>query len=197
MEAANVQPASLDLRLGETAYRIQCSFLPGGQEVLRGKSEDVLVDTIDIDNEGVVLEPLRPYLIPLKERLDLPSHIRARANPKSSTGRLDVFARVITDGSYQFDDIDAGYQGGLFLEVVPLSFPIRVRTDLSLNQLRLSVGRTTLTDEEIREAHERSPILFTKHGVQSPLTGCPIERPLPEFGNPVCTKNGPCPGGLT
>ncbi len=177
MEAANVQPASLDLRLGETAYRIQCSFLPGGQEVLR-KVKDVLVDTIDIDNEGVVLEPLRPYLIPLKERLDLPSHIRARANPKSSTGRLDVFTRVITDGSYQFDDIDAGYQGGLFLEVVPLSFPIRVRTDLSLNQLRLSVGRTTLTDEEIREAHERSPILFTKHGVPVPADRLPLSNGL-------------------
>jgi dCTP deaminase len=162
-EPENIQPASLDLRLGKVAYRIQCSFLPGNQPVER-KVKEVLVDTIDIANEGVVLDTLRPYLIPLKERLDLPANVRGRANPKSSTGRLDVFTRVITDNSYQFDDIEAGYEGGLYLEVVPLSFPIRVREDLCLNQLRLIVGRATLADEEIRAAHSQSPILFTKHG---------------------------------
>lgn len=173
----NIQPASVDLRLGEVAYRIQCSFLPGGQQVER-KVKDVLVDTIDIGNEGVVLDTLRPYLIPLKERLDLPPNVRGRANPKSSTGRLDVFTRVITDGSYQFDDIRAGYEGGLYLEVVPLSFPIRVREDLCLNQLRLSVGRTTLTDDEIRGAHRQSPILFTKYGDEIPEDQLPLSNGL-------------------
>jgi dCTP deaminase len=85
---------------------------------------------------------------------------RARANPKSSTGRVDVFTRVITDGSYLFDDVADGYKGPLYLEVVPLSFAVRVREDLSLNQLRLSVGKTGLSDEEVRREHEKRPILF-------------------------------------
>jgi dCTP deaminase len=107
----------------------------------------------------VVLEPGRPYLIPLKERLFLPPSIRAKANPKSSTGRLDVFTRVITDGSYRFDEISAGYHGRLYLEVVPLSFPIRVREDLTLNQLRLSVGRSAVSDDEVRSIHASAPLL--------------------------------------
>jgi dCTP deaminase len=96
----------------------------------------------------------------LKERLRLPEGIRAKANPKSSTGRIDVFTRVITDGSYRFDEIEDGYEGRLYLEVVPLSFPIRLRVDLTLNQVRLSAGRTTLTDDEIRQHHATSPLLF-------------------------------------
>lgn len=159
----NIQPASLDLRLGDVAYRLQCSFLPGAHTVER-KRKDFTVDEIRLDGEGVVLETLRPYLVPLKERLKLPEHIRGRANPKSSTGRVDVFTRVITDYSSRFDEIEPGYEGRLYLEIVPLSFPIRVREDLCLNQLRLMVGRTTLTDEEIRDAHEQTAILFSANG---------------------------------
>jgi dCTP deaminase len=155
----NVQPASLDLRLGEVAYRIRCSFLPGSDTVER-RVKDFIVDEIDLHREGAVLETNRPYLIPLKERLALPPGVRGKANPKSSTGRADVFTRVITDGSSRFDEIADGYHGGLYLEVVPLSFPIRVREDLSLNQLRLSVGRAQLSDAEIRARHEIEPILF-------------------------------------
>jgi dCTP deaminase len=155
----NVQPASLDLRLAETAYRIRCSFLPGNDTVEQ-RVKDFIVDEIDLHREGAVLETNRPYLIPLKERLALPPGVRGKANPKSSTGRADVFTRVITDNSARFDEIAPGYQGGLYLEVVPLSFPIRVREDLSLNQLRLSVGRAELTDAEVRAHHEAEPILF-------------------------------------
>jgi dCTP deaminase len=155
----NVQPASLDLRLGETAYRIRCSFLPAKETVER-RLKDFVIDVIDLHREGAVLETNRPYLIPLKERLALPPNIRGKANPKSSTGRADVFTRVITDNSSRFDEIAAGYHGGLYLEVVPLSFPIRVREDLSLNQLRLAVGRAELTDRELLEHHESEPILF-------------------------------------
>jgi dCTP deaminase len=158
--AANIQPASLDLRLGETAYRIRCSFLPAHQSVER-RVKDFVIDELDLHGDGAVLETNRPYLIPLKERLSLPPHVRGKANPKSSTGRADVFTRIITDGSYRFDEVAAGYEGGLYLEVVPLSFPIRVREDLSLNQLRLSVGRAALTDEEVRDFHAGQPILFS------------------------------------
>lgn len=156
----NVQPASLDLRLGEVAYRIRCSFLPGRSAVER-RVKDYIVDELDLRREGAVLETNRPYLIPLKERLSLPAEIRAKANPKSSTGRADVFTRVITDESSRFDEIAAGYSGGLYLEVVPLSFPVRVREDLSLNQLRLSAGTAGLTDDEIRDSHRDQPILFS------------------------------------
>ena len=161
----NVQPASLDLRLGEVAYRIRCSFLPDRQTVER-RVKDLVIDELNLHGEGVVLETNRPYLIPLKERLALPPGVRGKANPKSSTGRADVFTRVITDGSYRFDEIADGYEGGLYLEVVPLSFPIRVREDLSLNQLRLSVGRSGMDDDELRAFHAGQPVLF--------LDGAPV-----------------------
>jgi dCTP deaminase len=158
--SGNIQPASVDLRLGEVAYRIRCSFLPASQTVDR-RMKDFIIDELNLHGEGVVLETNRPYLIPLRERLVLPPNIRGKANPKSSTGRADVFTRVITDGSNRFDEIAAGYEGGLYLEVVPLSFPVRVREGLSLNQLRLSVGRTELGDDELREFHASQPILFS------------------------------------
>jgi dCTP deaminase len=128
----------------------------------------LIIDELDLRREGAVLESSRPYLIPLKERLALPSDIRGKANPKSSTGRADVFTRVITDGSYRFDEIAPGYRGQLYLEVVPLSFPVRVRENLSLNQLRLSTGPTSLSDEDVRQFHAAEPILFSEGRAVSP-----------------------------
>ena len=160
----NIQPASLDLRLGEVAYRIRCSFLPGKNTVDR-RVKDYIIDELDLRREGAVLETNLPYLIPIKEQLALPPDMRAKANPKSSTGRADVFTRVITDESSRFDEVAAGYTGQLFLEVVPLSFPIRVRENLSLNQLRLAVGTTTLTDAELRQVHAEQPLLFEEGSV--------------------------------
>jgi dCTP deaminase len=155
----NVQPASLDLRLGERAVRIRSSFLPG-KDTVEAKLKDLTLDEIDLRGEGAMLETGRPYLIELKERLDLPEGLRGKANPKSSTGRVDVFTRVISDRSERFDEVAYGYSGALYLEVVPLSFPIRVGEDLTLNQLRLSVGRPGLTDAEIRASHEAEPLIF-------------------------------------
>jgi dCTP deaminase len=167
-----LQPASLDLRLGERAFRIRSSFLPGGDTVER-KVKPVIMEELNLHRESVLLEANLPYLVELKERLDLPNGVRARANPKSSTGRADVFTRVITDKSYQFDEIADGYSGPLFLEVVPLSFGIRVREDLSLNQLRLSLGRADLADEQIREEHRIRPILF-RNGEPVPSEKLPL-----------------------
>ncbi|MDA8267702.1 MAG: 2'-deoxycytidine 5'-triphosphate deaminase [Actinomycetota bacterium] len=154
----NVQPASLDLRLGERATRLRCSFLPG-DDAVADKLAYYALDELDLRGRGAVLETGRPYLVELKERLDLPSHMHGKANPKSSTGRVDVFTRVITDGGRRFDEVAAGYQGGLYLEIVPLSFPVRVREDLTLNQLRLAIGRPRLTDDEIHQAHAAQPLL--------------------------------------
>ncbi len=155
----SVQPASLDLRLGESAFRIRCSFLPG-TDTVEHKVADYVFDEIDLRRDGAVLETNRPYLIPLAERVHLPPHIRGKANPKSSTGRVDVFTRVITDHGHRFDEIAAGYQGRLYLEVVPLSFPILVKQHLSLNQLRLMVGHASLSDDELAARHHDDPILF-------------------------------------
>jgi dCTP deaminase len=163
----NVQPASLDLRLGERALRIRCSFLPGTDSVER-KLKDYILDEIDLRGDGAMLESRRPYLIELKERLDLPAGLRGKANPKSSTGRIDVFTRVITDYSDRFDEVASGYSGPMYLEVVPLSFAVRVKEDLTLNQLRLSMGRPRLHDDEVREAHLSEPILF-REGAPVPV----------------------------
>src|SRR5438132_1741817 len=150
--ASSIQPASVDLRLGEVAYRIRCSFLPDTRPV-EVKLKEFVVDELDLRRDGAVLETNRPYLIPLLEELQLPPDVRGRANPKSSTGRLDVFTRVITDQSFRFDEIRPGYRGRLFLEIVPLSFTVKVKQGLALNQLRLSVGRAALTDDEIHALH--------------------------------------------
>lgn len=163
----NIQPASLDLRLGTVAYRLRCSFLPDNEPVeqalLRYKRE-----RINLRQTGMILEQGRPYLIPLVERLELPDWVRAKANPKSSTGRLDIFTRVISDSSFMFDEVRPGYHGRLYLEVVSRTFPIRVKPGLSLNQLRLMVGRTTLDDDEIRELHSETPLLFRNGLALSP-----------------------------
>jgi dCTP deaminase len=170
----NIQPASIDLRLGETAHRIRCSFLPG-QETVASKLAEYTLDEIDL-RRGAMLEVGHPYLVELKERLHLPEGLRGKANPKSSTGRIDVFTRVVTDHSERFDEVANGYDGALYLEVVPLSFAIRVREDLRLNQLRLAIGRPSLTDTEIREAHERRPLLYRG------------EKPVP--GDELTLSNG-------
>jgi dCTP deaminase len=156
---ASIQPASIDLRLGPRAYRIRCSFLPDNRPV-EVKLKEFIVDELDLRDDGAVLETNRPYLIPLIEEVDLPPGVRGRSNPKSSTGRLDVFTRVITDQSFRFDEIRAGYRGRLYLEVVPLSFTVRVKQGLALNQLRLSIGSARLADEEIEALHLIQPLLY-------------------------------------
>jgi dCTP deaminase len=157
--SSNVQPASLDLRLGDHAYALRCSFLARDQPVER-KLEDFVVDKLDLAGEGAVLATNRPYLVQLVESLCLPPFLRAKANPKSSTGRIDVFTRVITDRSHRFDEIAPGYCGPLYVEIVPLSFSVRVRAGLALNQMRLIVGRSPVTDGQLRELQNTDPVLF-------------------------------------
>lgn len=154
-----IQPASVDLRLGEYAWALRCSFLPDLNSTVEEKVQDVQFDRIDL-RDGATLERDRPYLVPLIEELHLPIGVRGRTNPKSSTGRLDVFTRVISDRSHRFDEIAAGYEGRLYLEVVPRSFAIRVRTGLALNQLRLVVGNPRLSDAELRMVHQEFPLLY-------------------------------------
>ena len=154
-----IQPASVDLRLGDYAWALRCSFLPDVDSTVEEKIEGLAFQKIDL-RDGAVLERDRPYLVPLIEELALPDDVRAKANPKSSTGRLDVFTRVLTDRHHRFDEIRAGYRGKLYLEVVPRSFAIQVQTGLSLNQLRLSRGDVRLDDEEIRRLQAEFPLLY-------------------------------------
>ncbi|MGE0795153.1 MAG: 2'-deoxycytidine 5'-triphosphate deaminase [Acidimicrobiia bacterium] len=153
----NVQPASIDLRLGAVAYKLRCSFL-SDHETVSAKLKDYLLDEVDL-TDGAILEPERPYLIPLQERLDLPPFMRGRTNPKSSTGRVDIFTRVITDRSHGFDVVAEGYSGPLYLEVVSRSFTVRVAAGMSLNQLRLSVGSSAVDDHALRAEHEVRPLV--------------------------------------
>jgi len=156
--AEHFQPASLDLTLGKVAYRLRCSFLPGNRAV-REKLLEYQMGELDLEH-GAVLEQDRPYLIPLNERLTLPAGIRGRANPRSSTGRIDVFTRLVTDFGQHFDEVRDGYQGELFLEVVPRSFTIKVRTGLRLNQLRLSSGFARISDAELVALSSADPVAY-------------------------------------
>ncbi|HEV2998892.1 MAG TPA: 2'-deoxycytidine 5'-triphosphate deaminase [Solirubrobacteraceae bacterium] len=155
----SIQPASMDLRLGDFAWALRCSFLPDRASTVEEKIKEIAFQRIDL-RDGATLERDRPYLVPLLEELHLPEDLRARTNPKSSTGRLDVFTRVITDRNHRFDEIVPGYHGRLYLEVVPRSFAIHVKTGLPLNQIRLLSGEARLGDEELVGVHEDTPLLY-------------------------------------
>jgi dCTP deaminase len=135
-----LQPASLDLRLGETAYRLRASFLPGAGARVADRLDDQLVmHQIDL-RPGAVLETGCVYLVQVLEELALPQHIHGAANPKSSTGRIDVFTRVIIDGAQSFDYVPAGYHGPMWAEISPCTFSILVRTGTRMSQVRLRRG---------------------------------------------------------
>jgi dCTP deaminase len=138
-DADQVQPASLDLRLGDHAWRVRASFLPGAGRLVEDRLADVAMHRLDL-TKGAVLERGCVYIAPLQEALRLPAGVGARANPKSSTGRVDVFVRLLTDHGTVFDDVADGYAGPLFVEIAPQTFSILVRAGTRLNQLRLKRG---------------------------------------------------------
>jgi dCTP deaminase len=152
-----VQPASLDLRLGTIATRVRASFLPGPDFSVATKLAQLGLHQFDITN-GAVLETGCVYIVPLIEALALPADIAASANPKSSTGRLDVFTRVITDQARAFDQMPEGYRGPLFLEISPRTFPILVRTGSRLSQIRFRRGNVALDDAALMELHARETL---------------------------------------
>ncbi|MDI9409086.1 MAG: 2'-deoxycytidine 5'-triphosphate deaminase [Candidatus Pacebacteria bacterium] len=139
LEPGQIQPASIDLRLGRTAFRTRASFLPGVGRMVEQGLADLTLHQFSLD-DGAVLEKGAVYVVPLEESLAIPAGLSGVANPKSSTGRLDVFARVIVDGSERFDQIPEGYRGRVFVEISPHSFPITVRRGSKLVQLRLRSG---------------------------------------------------------
>ncbi|RCL01170.1 MAG: dCTP deaminase [Candidatus Tokpelaia sp. JSC085] len=152
LDSDQIQPASLDLRLGEKAYRVRSSFMPGYNIHVRDKLERLKLHEIDL-KEGAVLETGCVYIVPLLESLSLPDCFSALANPKSSTGRLDIFTRVITNGAHEFDKIPAGYHGPLYLEISPRTFPIIVRTGSRLSQIRFRHGTDRLNEAMLLQLH--------------------------------------------
>lgn len=158
LDADQIQPASLDLRLGAVAYRVRASFLPGGRHRMADKLERLKLHEISLA-EGAVLETGCVYIVPLIEELKLPHGISASANPKSSTGRLDIFTRVMTDGGREFDKIAETYAGPLWLEVSPRTFPIVVRTGSRLSQIRFRRGNAVLSEIELAGLHTRETLV--------------------------------------
>ena len=161
LDADQIQPASLDLRLGEKAWRVRASFLPGPAHDVSEKLDRLKLHEIDLA-DGAVLETGCVYIVPLLESLNLPAHISASANPKSSTGRLDIFTRVMTDKGREFDKIPAGYSGPLYLEVSPRTFPIVARTGSRLSQIRFRTGNALLSEGELEILHRAETLVATE-----------------------------------
>lgn len=153
-----IQPASLDLRLGGKAYRVRASFMPGPDTPVAKKLERLKLHEIDL-SEGAVLETGCVYIVPLLEGLALPPELSASANPKSSTGRLDIFTRVITDSAQEFDKVPAGYHGPLYLEVSPRTFPIVARTGSRLSQIRFRKGTAHINEAELGALHKAETLV--------------------------------------
>jgi len=157
--ADQVQPSSIDLRLGAEAYRVRASFLAHGRETVTSKLEQYRLHTVPLQ-PSAVLEKGCVYIIPLLEELALPEDISGKANPKSSTGRLDIFTRLITDEGRQFEIVPAGYRGRLYAEVVPRTFSVVVREGERLSQLRLFRGERENSDAMLRELERTEQLIF-------------------------------------
>lgn len=157
-----VQPASLDLRLGNIAYRVRASFLPGPGSSVQERINELKLHEIDL-TIGAVLERGCVYIVPLMESLALPKSVSATTNPKSSTGRLDIFTRVITDQGRAFDTVPEGYEGQLYLEVSPRTFPVLVRQGSRLSQIRFREGDTRLNVAEHQALHKEQTLVFDEN----------------------------------
>ncbi len=151
LEPGQVQPASLDLRLAEDAYRLRASFLPGKDRSVADMLQEpgIQMHRVELTGQGAVLETGCVYLVPLMESLRLPAGLAARANPKSSTGRIDVFTRLVTNRSRAFDEVPTGYSGPLYLEVSPRTFPIMVRPGDRLAQMRFKRKKPETLKEKV------------------------------------------------
>lgn len=164
IDPGQIQPASLDLRLGAVAYRVRASFLPGAQASVRARIAAMEMHQVDL-TKGAVLEKGCVYIVPLLERLALPRLISATANPKSSTGRLDIFTRLIADGAVSFDAVPSGYRGPLYAEISPRTFSIVVRQGDRLNQLRFRQGLPRLDDAALSARDRQDPLVQRMGGM--------------------------------
>jgi dCTP deaminase len=170
----HIQPASLDLRLGDMAHRVRASFLPGPNSTVEAKIKELRMTRVDLTG-APVFEKDCVYIIPLLEELNLPENISGKANPKSTTGRLDIFTRLITDYGTEFDRVPPGYKGKLYAEVVSRTFTVALRAGMRLSQLRFVQGNPRSSDSTISRLDREEPLVYT--GEDSPGKAL-IERGL-------------------
>ena len=173
-----IQPASLDLRLGTVAYRVRASFLAGAANSVADRLSEFQMHEVDLTN-GAVLEKGCVYVVPLMEHLALPDDLSAVANAKSSTGRLDLLTRTITDGGTEFDRVSPGYHGPLYAEICPRSFSVLVRPGMRLNQIRFGRGDAVLDDAALRALHEKTPLIDRDAVIDEGL-GFSVDLRLPD-----------------
>lgn len=159
-----IQPASLDLRLGDIAHRVRASFLTGPNGTVETKIKDLRMTRVDLTS-AAVLEKDCVYIVPLQEELHLPDGISGKANPKSTTGRLDIFTRLITDYGVEFDRLPAGYRGKLYVEIVPRTFTVGIRAGMKLNQLRFVQGTADSQDKEIKKLDRDETLVYMDEDV--------------------------------
>jgi dCTP deaminase len=155
----HIQPASLDLRLGDMAHRVRASFLPGPNSTVEAKIKELRMTRVDL-TAAPVFEKDCVYIIPLVEELNLPENISGKANPKSTTGRLDIFTRLITDYGTEFDRVPPGYKGKLYAEVVSRTFTVALRAGMRLSQLRFVQGNPRSSDSAIRGLDREEPLVY-------------------------------------
>ena len=155
----HIQPASLDLRLGDMAHRVRASFLAGPHSTVEAKIKDLRMARVDLTGASV-LEKDCVYIIPLLEELNLPENVSGKANPKSTTGRLDIFTRLITDYGTEFDHVPPGYKGKLYAEVVSRTFTVAIRAGMRLSQLRFVHGSARSSDHAIKGLDREEPLVY-------------------------------------
>ena len=159
-----IQPASIDLRLGNIAYQVKASFLPS-ESPIGPRIRELQLAEIDL-SKPALLKPLNVFIVPLVESLALPPDVSGKANPKSTTGRLDIFTRLMTESGaeLEFEDVPKGYSGDLYVEIVPRTFPIIVRAGTKLNQLRFFRGNPEKDDEQLRDVARRHQLVYYDNG---------------------------------
>src|SRR3989442_2036879 len=185
-----IQPASLDLRLGAVAYRVRASFLPGPGSTVAERIDQLKLHEIEL-GDGAVLETGCVYIVPLIESLALPETIAAAANPKSSTGRLDLFTRVIADETRGFDRIKAGYHGPLYAEISPRTFPVLVREGSRLSQVRFRHGHAVLDAAALRSLHARERLVDDDDADVGEGIAVGVDlSPQPGLGSPIGETGG-------
>lgn len=183
-----IQPASLDLRLGPVAHRVRASFLPGKSSTVDARIQELGMGEIDLRN-GAVLDKRCVYVIPLMEEWFFPDDVSGKANPKSTTGRLDLFTRLITDYGMEFERVPPGYRGKLYAEVVPRTFTVAVREGMRLNQVRFVRGsRAPLREGTLGDLHAEEPLVYAADdspAVTEIRHGLPISIDLGSGASPV------------
>jgi len=165
IESVQLQPSSLDLRLGTRAYRVRAGFLPGPESTVLACLKQQGDDVVELDlSSPQIFERDHVYIVPLMERMSLPKKVSGKANPKSSTGRLDIFTRLITDYGMEFDRVPEAYKGPLYAEISPRSFSVRVHSGATMNQLRFVVGSPSPSDKSIRDLHASEGLVYADDG---------------------------------